>query len=135
MNTCHKAVILFLVSICAGVAGPLVGWRAWQFHTMNLPYVLDALKLAFLRHQHGGVLARNGGLRLRGFGQRRARPEHSTSSGAPGLTERVNRALAALQAEAIVSDHDPHIGNDPPCSAREIREFVADLKTRMTEVQ
>ena len=48
----------------------------------------------------------------------------------PDLSERVKRALAALLNEGATSDHDPRIGNDPPASAREIREFVADIRKR-----
>jgi hypothetical protein len=52
----------------------------------------------------------------------------------PGLVERVARAMAALQAEAGLSDTDPRIGTAPPASAREIRDFVADLGTRMANL-
>jgi len=49
----------------------------------------------------------------------------------PGLNQRVERALAALEEEAGVSAQDPRIAADPPASADEIREFVSDLETRM----
>jgi hypothetical protein len=51
----------------------------------------------------------------------------------PGLAERVQRALTALQEEADVSDRDPRIGTAPPASAREIRDFVVDLGARMAK--
>jgi hypothetical protein len=36
-----------LLAITASVsAGPLVPWRAWQFHKLNMPYVLASMKLA-----------------------------------------------------------------------------------------
>jgi hypothetical protein len=53
----------------------------------------------------------------------------------PGLADRVTRALTALKQEADISDMDPRIGTDPPCSAREIREFVADLEARLVTVK
>jgi hypothetical protein len=53
----------------------------------------------------------------------------------PGLTERVKRALAGLKLEADVSAADPSIGNDPPASAREIRDFVTDLAGRLDKLQ
>jgi hypothetical protein len=49
----------------------------------------------------------------------------------PGLRERVKRALDALEGEAQVSAADPRIGNDPPCSAKEIRAFVSDMRKRV----
>ncbi len=49
----------------------------------------------------------------------------------PGLSQRVRRALDALEAQAQVSEADPKIGNAPPCSAREIRGFAADLRKRL----
>jgi len=49
----------------------------------------------------------------------------------PGLRERVLRALAGLEEQAAVSDRDPRIGTAPPASAREIREFAADLGKRV----
>lgn len=54
--------------------------------------------------------------------------------GVAGLSERVERALAALREEAAVSELDPRIGSDPPASAREIRDFVADLEGRMEKL-
>ncbi len=53
---------------------------------------------------------------------------------APGLADRVERALAALKAEAGISEADPQIGAAPPASAAEIREFVADLEARMSKL-
>ncbi|MGP8247794.1 MAG: hypothetical protein ACLQVN_25185 [Bryobacteraceae bacterium] len=52
----------------------------------------------------------------------------------PGLAERVERALTALKAEADLSAADPRIGQAPPASAAEIREFVADLDVRLSKV-
>jgi len=49
----------------------------------------------------------------------------------PGLPERVERALGALDKQAEVSAMDPRIGAAPPASAREIREFTADIRKRM----
>ena len=49
----------------------------------------------------------------------------------PGLKERIHRALEALKLQAQLSAEDPRIGNDPPASAREIRDFVTDLESRM----
>jgi hypothetical protein len=37
--------VLIALSSCAS-AEPLVAWRAWQFHTLDLPYVESSLKLA-----------------------------------------------------------------------------------------
>jgi len=54
--------------------------------------------------------------------------------GAPGLADRVRRALIALKEEAAVSEADPKIGKDPPASAAEIREFVTDLGSRMSKL-
>jgi hypothetical protein len=51
-----------------------------------------------------------------------------------GLKNRAERALRALELEADVSQADPRIGTDPPASAREIREFVADLRSRLTKL-
>jgi hypothetical protein len=53
----------------------------------------------------------------------------------PGLVERVQRALGALQTEARISEADPQIGGAPPASALEIREFVADLESRLSRVR
>ena len=53
----------------------------------------------------------------------------------PGLAERVERALAALKNEADISEMDPRIGDAPPASAGEIREFVTDMKARMTKLE
>jgi hypothetical protein len=41
-----SAIAAALIGGSSLLAEPLAAWRAWQFHTMNLPYVLDALKLA-----------------------------------------------------------------------------------------
>lgn len=49
----------------------------------------------------------------------------------PGLRHRVLRALDGLEAEAVVSAKDARIGNDPPCSASEIREFVNEMRSRL----
>ena len=49
----------------------------------------------------------------------------------PGLRERVDRALEALERQAKVSEADPRIGKDPPCSAQEIRVFTTDLRKRL----
>jgi hypothetical protein len=49
----------------------------------------------------------------------------------PGLKERVHRALDALKLQAQLSAEDPRIGNDPPASAKEIRDFVIDLEARL----
>ena len=46
-----------------------------------------------------------------------------------GDREQVTAALAGAQAQ--VSAADKQIGNDPPCSAREIRGFAADLRKRL----
>ena len=49
-----------------------------------------------------------------------------------GKRERkVFTALDGLEAEAKVSEADPGIGDDPPCSAKEIRAYVADMRKRM----
>lgn len=64
------------------------------------------------------------------FGYRVLESDH----GVPGLAERVGRALAALKGEAAVSAADSRIGNDPPASAGEIRQFVADIETRMAKL-
>lgn len=50
---------------------------------------------------------------------------------APGLKERAERALRALEAEAEVSAADPRIGSRPPASAGELRGFVTDLRRRL----
>jgi hypothetical protein len=52
----------------------------------------------------------------------------------PGLTDRVKRALEGLKAQAVVSAENPRIGNDPPASAREIRNFAADLEGRLAKL-
>jgi len=57
----------------------------------------------------------------------------ASGHGVPGLVERVERALNALQAEAAISRADPQIGAAPPASAAEIREFT-DLEARMSKV-
>ena len=45
MKTWHKVAAAALLA--GSLAGkPLVPWRAWQFHTLDLPYVAGALKLA-----------------------------------------------------------------------------------------
>jgi hypothetical protein len=49
----------------------------------------------------------------------------------PGLAERVHRALDALKFQAQLSAEDPRIGNDPPASAKEIRDFVTDMEGRL----
>ena len=59
----------------------------------------------------------------------------ATGHGAPGLRQRVKRALDGLSAEAKVSAQDPRIGNDPPASAKEIRDFVTDLSARLDKLQ
>lgn len=61
------------------------------------------------------------------FGYKVLLAKHTVS----GLRERVRRALDGLAAEAQVSAADPRIGDDPPCSAREIRAFVTDLRKRV----
>jgi hypothetical protein len=53
----------------------------------------------------------------------------------PGLRERIERALDALKREAGISGMDPRIGNAPPASAREIREFVTDMNARMATLR
>jgi hypothetical protein len=50
---------------------------------------------------------------------------------APGLRERISRALQALSRQAEVSEADPRIGSAPPASAREIRIVVEDLRKRL----
>jgi hypothetical protein len=37
-----------------------------------------------------------------------------------------------LEAEAVVSAKDARIRQDPPCSASEIREFVKDMRDRLS---
>ena len=54
--------------------------------------------------------------------------------GVPGLGQRIDRALAALKAEAAVSAADPRIGKAPPASSREILQFVADMEARMAKL-
>jgi len=46
MKTCHTAALGLMLAGVALAAEPLVPIRAWQFHTMDLPYVLEGLKLA-----------------------------------------------------------------------------------------
>ena len=41
-----RAVAICLAAVSTVGAAPLVKWRAWQFHKLNLPYVLDIIKLA-----------------------------------------------------------------------------------------
>jgi hypothetical protein len=53
----------------------------------------------------------------------------------PGLKERVARALTALDGEAAVSAANPRIGNDPPASAKEIRDFTSDMRKRLAELR
>ncbi|HLY62015.1 MAG TPA: hypothetical protein VKV95_14830 [Terriglobia bacterium] len=50
----------------------------------------------------------------------------------PGLRQRVLRALDGLEAQAVVSAKDARIGQDPPCSASEIRAFVKDMRSRLS---
>jgi hypothetical protein len=52
----------------------------------------------------------------------------------PGLNERTERALDALKHEAQISGMDPRIGADPPASAKEIDEFIADLRARIAKI-
>jgi hypothetical protein len=59
----------------------------------------------------------------------------TTGHGAPGLRQRVKRALDGLLAEAKISAQDSRIGNDPPASAKEIRDFVTDLSARLDKLQ
>jgi hypothetical protein len=61
------------------------------------------------------------------FGYRVLAAKHQV----PGLRERVERALEALDDQAKVSEADPRIGKDPPASAREIRDFTSDLRKRL----
>ncbi len=49
----------------------------------------------------------------------------------PGLHERVVRAIAALYRQAAVSEKDPHVGDKPPASAREIRQVADELRTKL----
>ena len=46
MKPSQKAVIALLAAGLSLAAEPLVAWRAWQFHTLDLPYVLAGLRLA-----------------------------------------------------------------------------------------
>ena len=64
------------------------------------------------------------------FGYKVLASGHSVS----GLRERVERALTALTRQAELSESDPQIGTNPPGSAKEIRAFVADLKTRLEKL-
>ncbi len=50
---------------------------------------------------------------------------------APGLVERVRKAIEGLYREAEISARDPRIGNDPPGSAKEIRAVADELKQKM----
>jgi hypothetical protein len=49
----------------------------------------------------------------------------------PGLRERVARALTALDQEAAVSAESTRIGDDPPASAKEIRDFTSEIRKRL----
>ncbi len=53
----------------------------------------------------------------------------------PGLRERVERAIGALEAQASVSAQNPQIGNDPPASAKEIRKVTDELKKMLNDLR
>jgi hypothetical protein len=58
----------------------------------------------------------------------------ASGHGVPGLRQRVERALTALEEEARISEADRRIAKDPPASAAEIREFTADLEARLSKI-